>query len=213
MNLLIMSRTLSENPIEKFFFEKVGNLPSSMAYIPSKTDQRRKYFDYVKNHFKKIGVQEVAYCDFDMEFSSRSIEILHESECVYLSGGMTPYFLAKLQKHNILSELIAFAKTGRPLIGVSAGALIMGENLDILLDDPEEGEGARELTNRHGLGLYDFEFWPHFGRNADDEARLSKRNLNIGVKIIGCDDYSGLLKVGDEWSVYGKVTIFDENKN
>ena len=213
MNLLLMSMTLSENPIEKFFFERVGKLPSSIAYIPSKTDPTRKYFEKIKDHFLKIGVQEITYCDFDLECSSHSLEILHKSECVYLSGGMTPYFLAQLQKNNILEELIKLAKIGRPIIGVSAGALIMGKNLDILQDDQDEGDDTREMTNRQGLGLYNFEFWPHYGSHPNDESRLRTRNFEIGIKIIGCDDLSGLMKVGNKWTTFGITNVFDSNES
>lgn len=207
-----MSQTIYDNSIENYFFKSIGHLPYSMTYIPSKTDVTRKYFKIIKDHFTEIGIAEIHYCDFDKEYSQHSLELLKKSKCIYLSGGITPYFLEQLQKREVLGELRDLAIGGTPIIGVSAGALIMGKNLDILLDDPEEGEATRSMINRQGLGLYDFEFWPHFGQNKNDELRLRARCSNNGIKIFGSDDQSGLMKIDNEWSIYGNTICFEKFK-
>lgn len=208
MNLLLMSKTSIDNPIEQYFFKSIGKFPTSITYIPSKTDATRKYFEKIKDHFTKIGITEVSYCDFDMEYSNHSLTILKKSECIYLSGGKTPYFLEQLQKRKIKDTLIHLAENGCPIIGVSAGALIMGNNLDILLDDPEEGKATISMANKQGVGLFDFEFWPHFGKNKEDESRLRVRSVNTGIKIFGSDDQSGLMRIGNKWSLYGNTISF-----
>lgn len=207
-----MSKTLNENPIEQCFFKRIGRHPSSIAYVPSKTDTTRKYFEKIKDHFIAIGVPEVSYCDFDMEYSHLSLNKLQKAECIYLSGGFTPYFLEQLQKHDLLANLTYRAQEGCPIIGVSAGALIMSKSIDILIDDPLEGKATQGMADRKGLGLFDFEFWPHYGRNVGDESRLRQRNTSTGIKIIGCDDQSGFMRTGNEWSVYGATTIFDNKE-
>jgi len=42
--LLLMSETLSENPLEKSFFDLINLKPSSLAYIPSKKIRKENIF-------------------------------------------------------------------------------------------------------------------------------------------------------------------------
>jgi hypothetical protein len=57
---LLMSETTESNLLEKKLFESIGGVPSTIAYIPSKTD--------------------LHYCDFDQEFHQKNWDILLESD-------------------------------------------------------------------------------------------------------------------------------------
>lgn len=144
MTFLLMSKTTVGSHIELEFFKECGAIPKSVAYIPSKTDPSRKYFSKVQNHYENLGIDEIQYCDLDEEFNPGTFDLIRSSDAIYLAGGFTPYFLQTLQARDAISLLKSLSKT-KPIIGVSAGALIMGPDLSVLFDDPTEGEGARSL--------------------------------------------------------------------
>jgi dipeptidase E len=207
MALLLMSKTTDATRIERAFF-RVAGVPQTLAYIPSKTDSTRKYFSIVQNHYLALGIKEIRYCDLDQEFNSITLDSIRSSDAIYLAGGFTPYFLEVLRSRQAISLIRELNRTC-PIIGVSAGALILGRNLSILFDDSIEGTAAKALSSADGIGLYDFEFWPHFGRLEADEVRLKNRSSAYqNQRIIGCDDLSGLIVGENEIRVVGRAHVF-----
>lgn len=202
-----MSETTNSTIVEKRFFEVLGKTPKSIAYIPSKTDPQRLYFSRFQKNFNSLGVANFQYCDFDQEIAASSWDTLDSSSGVYLSGGFTPAFLESLKSKGVLAALASFSKT-KPVVGVSAGALIMGQNISILNDDPCEGEASRALGAMEGLKLYSWDFWPHFGKNKADSERLKARSLNLNKTILSCDDFSGLILNDGKVRAVGTAHVF-----
>jgi peptidase E len=211
MAILLMSKTTNETCVEQEFFQVAG-VPQILAYIPSKTDNTRKYFSIVQSHYLSLGVKEVRYCDLDKEFSSNTLNSIRSSDVIYLAGGFTPYFLEVIHLRQV-APLIRDFSLSKSVIGVSAGALILGQNISILFEDPSEGSAAKALANINGIGLYDFEFWPHFGRFETDEIQMMKRSvINKNLQIIGCDDFSGLIVANNYIRTVGSAHFFFRGK-
>jgi dipeptidase E len=202
---LLMSETTDSSQVEVKFFKKIGNIPQKIAYIPSKTDFNRKYFKIFQKHYVDLGIKDFCYCDFDQEFAPTSWNILNDADAIYLSGGFTPDFLQNLRSRGVLEQLIKLSLS-KPIIGVSAGALIMGKDISILFDDAREGEAAKALQNCNGLNLYPFEFSPHFVKSEIDH--LKARSLIVNKAIIACDDISGLILNKKIIEVAGIAHIF-----
>lgn len=202
-----MSETTTSTEVENEFFKTIGCIPRSLAYIPSKTDSQRKYFSRFRRHFLDLGVRDVWYCDFDQEYSDERWRLLTASACVYLSGGFTPAFLETLQNRGVLDFLKGTSDT-KPIIGVSAGAIIMGKDITILKDSPTEGPATLALADTSGIGLFEFHFFPHFNNEGDETQKLVTRSRHEERPIVACDDQSGLV-VGDaNLRAIGKADIF-----
>lgn len=154
-----------------------------------------------------MGVKDFRYCDFDQEFSAESWKILSDSACAYLSGGFTPYFLETLKAKGVIDGLREFSAT-KPIIGVSAGAIIMGKDITILNESSTEGAATLALGSSAGIGLYSHHFYPHF-RNSDEEIQqLLNRSDREERPIIACNDHSGLLIDGSKIQVIAEAHVF-----
>ncbi|HLE12273.1 MAG TPA: Type 1 glutamine amidotransferase-like domain-containing protein [Bacteriovoracaceae bacterium] len=188
-----MSKMTGSTNIGKRFFHELGRTPKRVAYIPSESDFDRQYFQKTQEQYKLLGVETILYCDVDKEFSISIVDAMFNAEVIQLSGGFTPYFLNNLRNRGLIKPLAEYGSEQGCLIGVSAGALIMGKDLAILLEDQEEGNATRELENIGGLGLYDFEFYPHFGRSDSDFEKLQTRSSLMKNTIIACNDQSGII--------------------
>jgi len=127
-------------------------------------------------------------------------------DVVYLSGGPTPYFLNQIIAGNLRNPLSELAVQGKPFIGVSAGALICGQDIEILNSDPNEGPTTKVLTDKKGLALYDFDFWPHY--QIFDEVRINSRVLLSERILYACDDSSGIAFFEGRIVSLGNVRIF-----
>lgn len=208
MKVLLTSKTEAESKIEKIFFDRVG-VPRTISYIPSVSDPSKKFFTQTTKYFKSLGVEEVFYCDIDTEFEEGIRDMIISNELIYLSGGPTPYFLQNLIKRNLIWDIKSYAEQGGKVIGASAGALVCGENLDILLDCPLEKEECRSLSDRKGVGLYSFEFWPHYKNETESAKILLKRSKTNNKPILAIDDESGILIDSNSILALGEVSLIE----
>ncbi|QRY63699.1 Type 1 glutamine amidotransferase-like domain-containing protein [Gordonia sp. PDNC005] len=83
-------------------------------------------------------------------------------DAVYVGGGNTFRILADLQRSGMDLELSERVRAGLPYIGLSAGSVIVGPDIEPagLLDDPTE---APDLACTAGFGLIDQVVVPHAG--------------------------------------------------
>ncbi|WP_139207597.1 MULTISPECIES: Type 1 glutamine amidotransferase-like domain-containing protein [unclassified Bacillus (in: firmicutes)] len=76
---------------------------------------------------------------------------------MHLSGGQTSYFYRMIKKRGFHKIIREFILSGKMLIGMSAGAIIMGKSTRIatLLENDI-------VENDNGLCLFSFEIFPHY---------------------------------------------------
>lgn len=86
--------------------------------------------------------------------------VLDTVNAIYVSGGMADYLMASLRRVGADTVLIERIRAGLPYMGASAGAMIMGKNIEpaIALDGHTEGIS---LDNLNGLNLVDAVILPH----------------------------------------------------
>ena len=69
-----------------------------IAYIPSRGDVTRKYYNQTRGYYGGLGINELLYFDIDIEFDPSAIDDLLSCDAIHLSGGDTAYFLHCLKE-------------------------------------------------------------------------------------------------------------------
>lgn len=147
-------------------FERTGEIDSQLIrslsgkrhprllYIPSVADPRRKYFSEKARYYEKIGFASCEYFDPQEEQDSARTHEMFKCDVIHLAGGEVCRFMERLVSSGVCERLKDFAVRGGVIVGVSAGAMLLGRTFmgAILF-------GERGLTD--GLGLFDFEIIPH----------------------------------------------------
>ncbi|MGA9226977.1 MAG: Type 1 glutamine amidotransferase-like domain-containing protein, partial [Mesobacillus sp.] len=189
--------------------EQIGNDSFKLGYIPSQTDKERKYFEEAKDFFLSIGVKDFLYFDIDLEFDLSKVVPLTTCDGIYLSGGNTFYFLKKLKERKLNFLLKALAESGKLLIGVSAGAILMSKSIKIaeLIDDNEV-----QLNAMDSLNLVDFEFMPHWETQVSKSQELLVYSLNQERSIYACNDDSGIVIAGGRVDYFGEIYEFQKGE-
>lgn len=166
MRLLFLSNTrTNENEEILNLISSLLPMNSKIGYIPSNPDNDRKYFKETENWFKKIGNNYIfEYLDIhnrkDWQFNK-----INNFDGFFISGGNTYNLLRSVNDSGMAEALKKIAKeTEKPIIGVSAGGIILTPNISIASD-----EQTIESPDHIGLNLVGFGFCPHF-----DEGNLSK---------------------------------------
>lgn len=129
---------------------------SVIAFIASdfdnteKTDTNKKLLIYA---FNNIGINFKCEYLVDKRVSKEEAkELLNKSNIVFLMGGDTYKEMQSINEYDIKKEIISRAL----VIGVSAGSLNQSKNV-VYLDEYQD----YKLVKYEGLGLVDFNIYPH----------------------------------------------------
>ncbi|UYZ23785.1 Type 1 glutamine amidotransferase-like domain-containing protein [Mesobacillus jeotgali] len=201
--LVLLSDLRNMNPA---LIRKIKNITGGqslrLAYIPSRTDKERWYFDKAKPEFSEMDITDFFYFDVDEDFESSQLVEFTSCDAIFLSGGNTYQFLKNLKDRNIFKHIKQMVNEGKPLIGVSAGSMIMSKSIKIAAFHDENEVQLNELS---GLELVDFEFMPHWNREKDQLEELLKYSLTQEESIFTCNDGDGIVIEGDEIEFYGDI--------
>ncbi|MEY3903754.1 MAG: hypothetical protein RL189_3060 [Pseudomonadota bacterium] len=131
-----------------------GKRNPRLVYVPSVADPRHKYFAEKARYYEKIGITNCEYFDPLEEKDPARVDEIFQCDVIHLAGGEVCRFMERLVSSGTDQRLRNFAARGGVLVGVSAGAMLLGRTF--------AGAGLfGERGPTDGLGLFDFEIIPH----------------------------------------------------
>lgn len=185
----------------------------TFTFIPSHSYMSDVEFKEVIEHYRPLGVKKFLKMDVDTVHSSVLRRSVFKSDIIHLGGGNTYYFLKYLKRHKLLAELREWAQAGGVLSGLSAGAIIMTNNIDTAgfpyfdCDDNEEN-----VKNFSAMNLVNFEFFPHYKNSVRYDKDLLTHSTKTQRPLYACQDGAGIVVNGDELSFIGKTACFTQGK-
>lgn len=177
--------------------------PPRIGYLPAASDPRRIWFERNRARYAELGAMLEPYFGLESDYAPQALPELLACDALHLSGGNTFHFLWCLRQRKLLPVLRDYTARGGVLVGVSAGAVLMGPSIDVAAlcgDEP-----VPELHDTCGLGLVDFDFVPHFETSAGAAAMLNDHMARSGRSICACPDGAGLIVEGGAVSSIGAV--------
>lgn len=172
-----------------------------IGYIPSASDLKRRYFAKAQVHYDEIGLGQLWYFDLGEEYAAAAVSELLTCEAIHLSGGDTSHFLMLMQKRNFKGVLRRYVAEGGILIGVSAGAMLMGQSISLCR---AFGESSVSLKDEKALGLVDFDFYPHFDGDEKTRKKLLAHSMRAKWPLLACHDTEGIIVAGGEVRYVGE---------
>ncbi|MCZ4549204.1 Type 1 glutamine amidotransferase-like domain-containing protein [Gordonia rubripertincta] len=156
--LLLVSRWLSAVP--GFLTPKVGP-GARIGFVPTASSiyDDRAWVDLDRTTLHDQGWQTVEL-DIEAMTAANMEKALATVDAVFVSGGNVFHLLAAMRRTGFADKLTAHVQAGLPYIGASAGACVIGADIEPLglLDDPTEATGLHSTT---GLGWIDEVIVPH----------------------------------------------------
>lgn len=171
--LLLVSRWLSAVP--GFLTARTGP-GATIGFVPTASSI---YVDRAWVDFDRTTLHEQGWHTVELDIEAMTAIDLAKSldtvDAVFVSGGNVFHLLEALRRTGFADVLTEHVEAGLPYIGASAGACVIGADIEplALLDDPAE---ARSLDSTTGLGWIDEVIVPHAdgivsGRAIIDELR------------------------------------------
>lgn len=197
--------------LDQAFLELLGKKNPVVTFIPSSSYLSEQEFKEFVKHYSKFKISRFIHFPVDLPFDKIMFQEVMRSDAIHLAGGNTFYFLNSLRKTKLLPELRKFVARGGVLTGLSAGAILMTENIDMAgYPEFDRDENIVGLKNLACLNLLDFAFFPHF-KNSKRYDVAFKRYSKLKKKVIyACPDGAGIVVNGDELRFIGKTFAFSE---
>ena len=156
--ILLASNGLSSPPL----LEAAGRCvcPGKAALVVTADDVYKE-----KNYHVERAAGELARLGLSVEcfdFDVQAPDALLDYDLVEMIGGNPYYLLWSIRLYGFADALREFAEN-RVLIGWSAGALVIGPNLE-LIDRYSPEMNTVGLTSLSALGLTDLQILPHYSR-------------------------------------------------
>lgn len=125
-------------------------------------------------------------------------------DAIYIGGGNTYYLLNFIKKHNIENDLKLFLLTGGIIYGGSAGGIIMGEDIQTVVE-----ENNKDYDDSKGLNLLNgYSVRCHY--EAHERYMIQERNVTYNIKTIALPEDSGIRINRDGWTYFNEKGIIIE---
>lgn len=195
--------------LDKVFVELISKKNPVVTFIPSSSYLSEQEFRAFVKHYSKFKISRFIHFPIDVPFDRILFQEVMRSDAIHMAGGNTFYFLKTLRKAKLIPELRSFAKRGGVLSGLSAGAIMMTENIEMAsYPEFDRDENASHLTNLNSLNLVDFYFFPHFRNSPRYDVAFKKFSKEKKKLIYACPDGAGLVVNNQELRFVNRVYAF-----
>lgn len=209
MKLLLSSNGFANKAIADTLFEMVGKKPEeiSLVFIPTASNveigDKDWFIDDLIN-VKKQNFKLVAIADISAVPEKIWRPQFEEADVLFFEGGNTYHLMNWINKSGLIKLLPDMLKT-KVYIGLSAGSMITGPDLNLRLSKIIYGEEAEKETMA-GLGFTDFYFLSHLNNPyfaSRIEENLKKAMKEITRKTYVLDDQSALSVIDGKVEIVG----------
>lgn len=197
--------------LDKSFIDLIGKKNPVVTFIPSSSYLSEQEFKTFVRHYSKFKITRFIHFPVDVPFDKILFQEVMRSDAIHMGGGNTFYFLNSLRKAKLLPQLRTFAEKGGVLTGLSAGAIMMTENIEMAgYPEFDRDENIVGLKNLSALGLLDFAFFPHFKNSSRYDAAFKKYSKAKNKVVYACPDGAGIVVNDGELRFIGKTFAFSE---
>lgn len=184
--LLLTSEGITSKKIEREVIKLMPN-PIETAKVliinSMQTNEDTFYFNEVKKELTKLGVLEKNLMHIDVAKNIKT-ENFKNFNAIYFCGGNTYYLLDRIKKIG-LDELIKdFVNCGGFYLGVSAGSIIAGKNIEIAGWGKEGDKNEIRLKDLRGLGFTNIAIFPHYKDTLKQEVEEFRSKVDYPVEAL-----------------------------
>jgi dipeptidase E len=215
MNLVFYSggNDQENHLLDKSFVEILDKKNPVITFIPSSSYLSDQEFKSFVRHYSKFKISRFIHFPIDVPFDKILFQEVMRSDAIHMAGGNTFYFLHHLRKMKLLPQLRSFAQKGGVLTGLSAGAIMMTENIEMAAyPEFDRDENIVNIKNLTALNLVDFLFFPHFRNSPRYDAVFKSYTKKNSKMIYACPDGAGIVVRENELRFIGKCYAFSEGK-
>lgn len=202
MKLFLASKVSTPETIERLTNFVGGFSGKKIVYVPTAANGEY-YGSWKGGQSVRVAAQlgaEMEVVELESGYYTDVLAKIRNADILWIAGGMSGYLLYWMRRVELDKELPELLSKGMVYVGSSAGSMVCAKTQysgEWYIGEPEPGSGQIP-----GLGLVDFEIYPHYREEAREQ---------IEEKWDPKDGKLYLLKDGDAITVVdGKVEVLGE---
>ena len=187
--------------IDKEILRLTNKKNAKLIFIPTASNDSRKYFDIVKNHFLKIGFASISVLYLlDKDLTKTQIkEAILSHDAIYVGGGNTLRMMSVWRKLEVDTLLKQALDKGVVLSGISAGSICWFSQGSS--DSRSSASDVNKLMSVTGLGFIEAYLCPHYDvephRQSDVKIKL-RRSAKVAICLDNC---VAIEVIGDKYRI------------
>lgn len=160
MKLLLTSTGLTNENVKKFFISQFDKLDNKTACIVTSGRNEEEQF-YIDGSIKELEDLGIKVVEFNIA-KHNSFVNFPKFDIYYICGGNTFYILDRMRKTGVDKILIDAVKKGKFYVGVSAGSIIAGPDIEIAGWKHGWDKNDVNLKDLTGFKLVSYIVTPHY---------------------------------------------------
>jgi dipeptidase E len=191
MKLLLTSAGLSTDKLRDEFIDHltkpVEYAKVQVFYVRFEHPDFESFIEAVRQRFIEVGIAQKNISMFDLH--DNNPPSLCSVDVVLMFGGNEYHYVNQIRKQGLVSAIREFLERDGFYIGVSAGSIIMGP--DVNVEHWSMASNDIELEDTSGFGYVDFITVPHIDTRAEPE-KVLEFHRETGNKMIYLTDKQGI---------------------
>jgi len=206
MRLFLASE--AKNPLNfKKLSDFVGGFEGkTLAYIPTAANGERPYGSWEKESSSWMLVQtlgaKVVLVVLEEQTTEEVMKNLEGADVIWMAGGSCGYLMYWLRRHGLDTTLPKLLEKNKTYIGSSAGSMITSKSLSVT--EWYIGEAEHGAAVIPGLGLVDFEIYPHFQADQEEEIKKLREENQTGMPLYLLKDGEAITIEGSSFEIFGE---------
>jgi len=160
MRLLLTSSGLANDKIKQFLISQFDRLDNKTAALITcvKNEEERTYIETSRKELEDLGIKVT-----EIDITKDDIYANYpEFDIYYVCGGNTYYILDRLRETGMQKILAEAARKSKFYVGVSAGSILAGPDIEIAGAGKDGDVNEVGLYNLGSLHLIPFLIYPHY---------------------------------------------------
>ncbi len=205
MKLLLTSKGLTNEAIKEKFLSFVGERKTVALVITAAKDFKEKNKNIIA---LKATLEALAFQVRLVDFEFEDPKILEESQIIIISGGNPYYLLHHIKKSKADIVLRRIVEKNIPLMGISAGSLVLMKDLAII-DCLSPQMNTINLRDKNALHLIDEIIVPHYDRFVKEgiikKPDIDDFEIKTKSKVIRLGEFQCLIYQDQEQELMGDL--------
>ncbi|HRZ30475.1 MAG TPA: Type 1 glutamine amidotransferase-like domain-containing protein [Candidatus Paceibacterota bacterium] len=200
MKLFLTSAGFADQNLRSFFIGNLGESPVNLRVVMLaliKDSEEKFYVDLSRKELEEIGFTSIKFINLNEGLEPKALE---KFDLVYVCGGNTFAIYKKIKESGFAGKIEELVKDDKLIyIGVSAGSIIAGPDIEIAGWGSEGDENEVGLQELKGLGLTEVSVFPHYHEELKDEVEAFRRKVSYPVVELRNDQL--VYVEGDNWEI------------
>ncbi|MBU2472614.1 Type 1 glutamine amidotransferase-like domain-containing protein [Patescibacteria group bacterium] len=200
--LLLTSAGFLNKEISNLFLKELSKEPNKSKVFMvtgARTKEEEYYIQESKQELINLGFKDIFVFNLDRKIL---LDEVKDCDVIYVCGGNTYYILKRFRETGLDKIVIELVNQGKIYIGVSAGSVMAGPNIEIAGWGEDGDKNDVNLKDLTGFNFTNIAVFPHFEEKNRQEVKEFKKKVNYPV--IELTDNQAVFVKGKNYIIIGE---------